>query len=267
MSNPSSPNYLRQIEAENLALDQELTRLQLQVPDSDSLRYSALSSRPLQLPAHRCKRTPSAPVLRTGESLCRRVKGVEAAARELQAKISQEEERIRTLETTLADKQAEIEDLQARADPHLYHPSVVAKTSLTQVTRKKQRALEEKIRSQAAQIEENRKTMQRFQQLNHDLLYRAKGKLDEETETQFALRSDQEVLQKLKELRRDGEIMRGKNEGLAREVREKGGEVGNWMGRREDLEAELRRFEESTRSLYQANKTLRENLIKLMQTV
>lgn len=267
MSNPSSPNYLRQIEAENLALDRELTRLQLQVPDSDSLRYSALSSRPAQLPAHKCQRTPSAPELRTGESLGRRLKGVEAAARELQAKISREEELIRNLETALEEKQAEIGELQARADPHIYHPSVVAKASLTQITRKKQRALEEKIKYQTAKIEDNRKTMQRFQQLNHDLLYRARGKLDEEQETQFALRSDQEVQQKLKELRRDREIMRGKNEKLALEVKEKTEEVGNWTGQREDLEAELRRFEESTRSLHQANKTLRENLIKLMETV
>lgn len=267
MTSPSSPNYLHQIEAENLALDQELTRLHLQVPDSDSLRYSALSGRAMQLPAHKCKRTTSAPALRTGESLIRRVKGVEAAVSELKTKIGREEDLIRELETAIGDKQAEIEELQTRADPHIYHPSVVAKTSLTQITRRKQRALEEQIKSQAAQIDDNRKTMQRFQQLNHDLLYRARGKLDEEKETQLALRSDQEVQQKLKELRRDGEVIRGKNEKLALDIEEKRTYLGDLAGQREELEAELRRFEASTRSLHQANKTLRENLIKLMETV
>jgi hypothetical protein len=51
------------------------------------------------------------------------------------------------------------------------------------------------------------------------------------------------------------------------DIEEKRANLGDLAGQREELEAELRRFEASTRSLHQANKTLRENLIKLMETV
>ena len=108
--------------------------------------------------------------------------------------------------------------------------------------------------------------MLRFQQLNHDLLYRARAKLEEEKHTSVAVKTDSEVRAKIKELTRDGEVVRGESTRVREEIEDARRELREIVGRREDLEAELKKFEESTRSLYLANQVLRENLIKLMET-
>ena len=148
----SAQRYLDQIEAENRELDQELNRLQVSVPSSESLRYSHLTSSvsqvpasKLSLPTHKCRSASHSSQLRTSEDSARvfRLQGVDKAVRELTEKVRSEEHKIFELESAIIDKQAEIEERAIRGNPQLFQPSVVATSALTQVSRKKQKALEE----------------------------------------------------------------------------------------------------------------------------
>ena len=260
--------YLHQIESENRVLDQELARLHVQVPDSDSLRYSSLTPGLGSLPAHHCAhQAPGGHPKSHSDSLKYRVHGVEKAVFDLKNRLIRSDELIDSLEIAIFEKQKMINELEIRKNPQVFQPSVIAKTNLTQITRKKQQFLEEKIKSQAEILQENKKTMHRFQQLNHDLLYRAREKLEEEQNLALELKSDLEIQQKIKNLSRDKEIIMEKNASLREEIENRRKELEILSEKRVELEGELSRFETSTKTLHLANQSLRENLIKLLNTV
>mmetsp|Transcript_32586 Transcript_32586/g.56474 ORF Transcript_32586/g.56474 Transcript_32586/m.56474 type:complete len:327 (-) Transcript_32586:6180-7160(-) len=219
------------------------------------------------LPMHDCSRQSMTSKTKAEKAkvLEVRLKGAMEAIKNLERMLKERDDQLHRCEEELARKTKLLESAQAQhISLQSYQKTAVVQSSLTSLIRKKEKAMEKRLKEQDAEIIKQKKTMNRLQQLNNTLLTKIKQCEQRASEVDTIESHSNKQAQYIKSLKEAC----GSHEELAKnletKLKETEGYLEQSLKKYEELLKSSMEFEERTRDLYRANQVLHENLLRLL---
>jgi len=258
---PISPPQPLDTELESILRPEKQVLEEYQLPRT--LKRSA------SLPKHTCHEQSSVKSTSRNklQTLEQRLSGAMSSIKHLEKLLKEKDSVIEELKKELQEKTKSIEAFQsAYTSSQVHQKNSMLQTSITSVMRKKEKEMQRIINDQQTKIEQDKKTLQRLQSSNKELLQKLKEAEHRNSQVES---SNQEVTKELHQQKVNFE----KSEKVAKKAQETQEEVNRlqeeletWKSKYYDLVTSSMEFEEKTRSLYKANQILNENLLKLLDS-